>query len=262
MDLPGLAKKLGVKPEIVIEAIRLSPNARGYIEGAISELVVKQELEKSGYELKRIKEKWEGEKLHFGDFYITKKGSERWYVFESKGLKSNSEKWHKLTKKETLTRFLKKYNEEMNLFETEEALTSWVERNHADNLDVLKKNIRVLETHLVSGVSGRKGKKKRTIHTPRKDEFDYVSFDLFLRTENREFIFADPDDLGTSKKHKTHLRQNYIIDILLKDVRSEPKIRLPWHKTLDEIWDDTKDPVVTSQMQEDTRASEPEALIQ
>ena len=29
-----------------------------------------------------------------GDFYIKKDGSESWFVLESKGVKSNSEKWH------------------------------------------------------------------------------------------------------------------------------------------------------------------------
>ena len=45
--------------EIFLEALRISPNAQGYVNGSITELLLKQHLEGLGYEVKRIKEKWE-----------------------------------------------------------------------------------------------------------------------------------------------------------------------------------------------------------
>ena len=80
--------------DIFLEALKLSPNAQGYVLGSITELLLKKELEEHGFELKRIKEKWEGKKHpnHHGDFYFRKPGSSNWFVLESKGVKSNSEK--------------------------------------------------------------------------------------------------------------------------------------------------------------------------
>lgn len=95
--------------EIFLTALKLSPNAQGYVSGSVTELLLKQKLENElGFEVKRIREKWEGRKHpnHHGDFYIREEGSENWFVIESKGVKSNSEKWHKLYNHENLKRFL------------------------------------------------------------------------------------------------------------------------------------------------------------
>ncbi|GHT10245.1 hypothetical protein FACS1894170_02050 [Planctomycetales bacterium] len=92
--------------EIFLEALRLSPNARGYISGSVTELLLKRHIESLGYTVERIREKWEGEKKHHGDFYFAKNGSNACFVLESKGIKSNSEKWHKLYNRKPLVRFL------------------------------------------------------------------------------------------------------------------------------------------------------------
>ena len=83
--------------EIFLEALKLSPNAQGYVSGSITELLLKNHLESLGYTVERIREKWEGRKhpSHHGDFYFKDKNG-NWFVLESKGVKSNSEKWHKL----------------------------------------------------------------------------------------------------------------------------------------------------------------------
>ena len=86
----------GVDEEFLLRALLLSGNARGYILGAVTELLLKEELEKLGYELLRIREKWEGDKKHHGDYYVRKNGSP-WFVLESKGVKSNSAKWHNIS---------------------------------------------------------------------------------------------------------------------------------------------------------------------
>jgi len=56
--------------EIFLEAIRMSPNAQGYVNGSITELLLKQHLESLDFEVKRIKETWEGKKHpnHHSDF--------------------------------------------------------------------------------------------------------------------------------------------------------------------------------------------------
>jgi hypothetical protein len=95
--------------EIFLEALRHSPNAQGYVSGSITELLLKKKLEEEhGFEVKRIREKWEGRKhsRHHGDFYFRKPDSLLWYVIESKGVKSNSEKWHRLYNFENLKNFL------------------------------------------------------------------------------------------------------------------------------------------------------------
>jgi len=88
----------GVKPEIFQNALELSPGSQGAISGAISEILLKNHLEQSGFEVIRIKEKPSGgndakNEEARGDFYVRPKESSKneWWVIESKGLKSNSE---------------------------------------------------------------------------------------------------------------------------------------------------------------------------
>ncbi|MFN5309124.1 MAG: hypothetical protein ACK5C0_06685 [Candidatus Kapaibacterium sp.] len=99
--------------EIFLEALKMSPNAQGYVNGSITELLLKQHLESLDYEVKRIKEKWEGKKHsnHHGDFYFRKNGTTEWYVLESKGVKSNTEDWNKLYNLPKLKKILFDYNE-------------------------------------------------------------------------------------------------------------------------------------------------------
>ncbi len=66
------ARQFGVSPLFFLEAILRSPNARGYILGPISELQLFLELLTDlGYHVLRIKEKWTGRKLHYGDLYLS-----------------------------------------------------------------------------------------------------------------------------------------------------------------------------------------------
>jgi hypothetical protein len=95
--------------DVFLEALKRSPNAQGYVSGSITELLLKKKLENEyGLEVKRIREKWEGRKhpRHHGDLYFRRRDSEFWYVMESKGVKSNSEKWHRLYNYEKLKSFL------------------------------------------------------------------------------------------------------------------------------------------------------------
>lgn len=108
--------------EIFLEALKLSPNAQGYVSGSITELLLKKKLEEEySFEVKRIREKWEGKKhpQHHGDLYFRKPDTVYWYVIESKGVKSNSEKWHRLYNFEKLK----------NLLITHADKIPWINRN-------------------------------------------------------------------------------------------------------------------------------------
>lgn len=101
--------------DIFLEALKLSPNAQGYVSGSITELLLKYHLESLGYTVERIREKWEGRKHpnHHGDFYFHDKNG-NCFVLESKGVKSNSEKWHKLYNYEKLKTFLFSHHDKIN----------------------------------------------------------------------------------------------------------------------------------------------------
>lgn len=111
-----IEKHFGVNEKIFQNALALSPGSKGYIFGAISELLLKQYLENSNFETVRIKEKPKGgnnakSNDARGDFYIREKGSkeDKWLVVESKGLKSNSEfRGDKLNNKIKLYNFLRR----------------------------------------------------------------------------------------------------------------------------------------------------------
>lgn len=98
---------------VFLDALKLSPNAQGYVRGSVSELLLKEKLEAAGYEVERVREKWEGPKHrnHHGDFYVRRNPQSSWFVIESKGVKSNSEKWHKLYNYEQLRKFLFQHRE-------------------------------------------------------------------------------------------------------------------------------------------------------
>lgn len=265
--------------EIFLEALRLSPNAQGYVSGSITELLLKQKLEQEyGFEVKRIREKWEGRKHpnHHGDFYFRKPNGV-WFVMESKGVKSNSEKWHKLYNYENLKRFLITHAEKIswvrtaqeiepqviawlnsnlskfqneyaaNLYEYEEIIKylkssprretdksraivslrgfSRDQINHMieERLKYVMSKVKVLETHFVSGTSGASD---RTQATPRKDEFNAISIDIFLRYPEHKFLFANPQHLESSGDDANHLQQNYIMGFVFSDEQGNSILNL------------------------------------
>jgi hypothetical protein len=276
--------------EVFFEALRLSPNAQGYVSGSITELLLKQHLETQGFEVKRIREKWEGRKHanHHADFYFRKPNG-MWFVLESKGVKSNSEKWHKLYNKERLIKFLFDHNEKISWInqtqDVEPQIVEWINENlpkfnsdyentlytyeevqeHLKNnstrktkkalaIDLLKNynraeiatmiderlaylmsKIKVLETHFVSGVSGASD---RTQATPRKDEFNLISIDIFLRHSEHKFLFANPKLLDASGADAEHLQQNYIMGFVFTQNDGSLKIDLTdeWFEDLDEAF--------------------------
>lgn len=91
-----LKQHFAVDEKTIVEALKLSPSAQGYIHGAISEILLVNYLKQNNFEVLRIKEKPAGgfdeKKIGYkGDFLIKKSGDNRYYVVECKGLKTNSE---------------------------------------------------------------------------------------------------------------------------------------------------------------------------
>ena len=253
--------------------------------------------------VERIREKWEGRKHpnHHGDFYF-KDGNENWFVLESKGVKSNSEKWHKLYNYENLKSFLFEHKDKINwiseIEQTEQQIDKWIQDNLPkfldeyedtlydyeeiikykapqretkksksidklrdysreeisrminDRLEYLMSKIKVLETHFVSGTGGLSG---RSQATPRKDEFNLISIDIFLRYKEHKFLFANPQNLESSSADVNHLQQNYIMGFVFND--NELCLSDEWIENFEEVLDtvDTNDAIKEEDMQVDTR---------
>lgn len=164
-ELETFAKtEFGVDLDTLILAIELSPNAQGYLDGAVTELVLKGFLEKQGYELLRIKEKWEGDKLlaHHGDFYIRKNGTKDWFVLESKGVKSNSEKWHRIFNRPNLISFISKYIPKTP-FKSVEKLEQYVDQQLPKFKNEYKSNVYTLNEIKKHKMTGRNTEKSKSI---------------------------------------------------------------------------------------------------
>ncbi len=289
--------------EIFLEALKLSPNAQGYVSGSITELLLKNHLEALGYTVERIREKWEGRKhqSHHGDFYFKDK-NENWFVLESKGVKSNSEKWHKLYNYDKLKTFLFSHHEKINWIdknkEIEPQIDNWIKNNlpkflneYSETLydyeEIIKYNspkretqkskdiaklkqysreeignmvderlkyimrkIKVLETHFVAGAGGLSG---RTQATPRKDEFNIISVDIFLKFPEHKFLFGNPQNLESSGADVNHLQQNYVMGFVFNE--NELCLSDEWHDDFNEVLEtvDVNDAIREEDMQVDNR---------
>lgn len=293
--------------EIFLEALKLSPNAQGYVSGSISELLLKKDLQELGFEVKRIREKWEGKKhsQHHGDFYFRKNSESPWFVLESKGVKSNTEHWNKLYNYPKLKKVLFDYQEIIHWIDKdndiEPQIEKWISENLPemvnsptlysyeeiqdylktppkketdkllsmkelanytrdeidkmikDKLMYLMSKVRVLDTHFVSGAGGG----ERTQATPRKDEFNLISVDIFLRFNEHKFLFANPKHLDSSGKDANHLQQNYIMGFVFPQNDGSFKLDLTdeWNEDFNEVYEtlDTADAVNENDMQIDNR---------
>lgn len=243
-------KQFGLDPFGFLDAILRSPSARGYILGAVSEILLAEHLGSRGCEVKRIKEKWVGEKVHHGDLYVSADG-EDWFVIESKGLKSNAERWRGIPQMpaggESLERAMAR-RRRGDLGRWWRALPP--ERRERILASGAFDRGRVLDTHFVSGTAGRSGRRQAT---PLESEFDIVALDLFLRTGRHEFIFASSEALPASPKYPEHLQQNYLIDILVPGVDEGPTILPPWTWDFDEVFATLREPIDPYEMQVDSR---------
>ena len=177
--------------EIFLEALKLSPNAQGYVSGSITELLLKKKLEEEyGFEVKRIREKWEGKKhpQHHGDYYFRKTNSSYWYVIESKGVKSNSEKWHRLYNFENLKNFLITHADKIPWINrsgnVEQQVTEWICNNlpkfrdeYSSNLyeyEEVQKYKHKRETEKAKTIAALRGYSRDQINDMIEEHLNYV----------------------------------------------------------------------------------------
>jgi hypothetical protein len=252
-------KHFGITPDVFVAVLQMSPNARGYILGSLSEMLLRRQLAQLGYSALRIKEKWVGPKLHHGDLYVSRNQKD-WFVVESKGLKSNSEEWHNIEKIDPSHAALEKWFDRKRSGEFRQWWKSISPGRKQRILDSGKFNkAKVLETHFVSGTAGRSGRK---IATPLKSEFHMVALDLYLRTDIHDFVFASSEALPPAEGHPEHLKQNYLLDIVVPGADDAPTFSKPWTKDFNAVFRTLKNPVKESEMQPDERkAGEREAEV-
>jgi hypothetical protein len=177
--------------EIFLEALKQSPNAQGYVSGSVTELLLRKKLEEEyGFEVKRIREKWGGKKHphHHGDFYFRRPGTPNWYVMESKGVKSNSEKWHRLYNFENLKNFLITHSNKIPWInrrsDVERQVVEWLDANlprfhddYAANLyeyEEVHKYKPKRETEKAKAIAGLRGYRRDQINNLIEERLNYV----------------------------------------------------------------------------------------
>ena len=228
LTLSAVASQLfGVDEKVVIEAILDSPNARGYIIGSISELLLRNTLIGQGFKVLRIKEKWEG-------------------------LKSNSEKWARSAEVNFFKKLSgKKQNSPDKIWF--DALPQHEKSILRDEKD--QPGIRLCQTHMPSGKKTNESREDgRTQASPRFDEFHLLAVDMYTKTGKHDFVFAVSDELTRSKKDHNHLLQNYFITLVMPStlLPLEP-LAVPWSTDLKSLFSKLKNPININDMQIDQR---------
>ena len=296
-----IKRKFNVDIEVLIKALKLSPSAQGYIQGAISEILLIEYLKSPNFDILRIKEKpaggYDEKKIGYkGDFLIKQHNSSNYYVIECKGLKTNSEfrtaktsddHQKYLTKKQAFNALKAYINIDKNKIYNKGYSTylktknKWEKDNpdkifpkfnwdietpgpnnadltpYFNNIDTLKKFIdnsdiallsekafrnneglyKVLQTHEPSDRTDV----ETNIHqaAPLSSDFSMMAVDLFQRTGRHEFVFMNPDTISHSPTSPNHLYQNYIIDILIPNIKDELCITHPWYNNIIECINST-----------------------
>ena len=286
-----IIEKFKIDEETFLEALKLSPNSQGYVVGSITELLLKRHLENLGYEVKRIKEKWEGDKHpnHKGDLYFKRNGTDNWFVLESKGVKSNTEDWNKLYNYNSLKNFLINYSDIIswidNDADVEAQVVQWISENLPEFLEngiystrlygyneirkykipqrntstkaimatlhdysrdqinaliekrvnYVQTKVKVLDTHLVSGMSNNNGREQ---NTPRKDEFNILSVNIVLRFNEHRLYFVNPQNLDSSVGNENHLQQNYVMGFVFPQEDGSLQLDLSddWNENFDAVY--------------------------
>ena len=123
-----------------------------------------------------------------------------------------------------------------------------------ERLEYVMSRVKVLETHFVAGTSEAG---KRTQATPKKDEFNAVAVDIFLRFPEHKFLFANPLHLESSGDDPEHLQQNYVMGFVFTDAdgRTNLSITDEWYDDFDAVYETVRpeDSVCEEDMQVDHR---------
>ncbi|HHT9133570.1 MAG TPA: hypothetical protein ACFYD2_01585, partial [Candidatus Avalokitesvara rifleensis] len=191
-----------------------------------------------GFEVKRIREKWEGKKhpRHRGDYYFRKTDSSYWYVIEAKGVKSNSEKWHKLYNFKNLKNFLITHADKIPWINSggnvEQQVIEWISNNlskfqkvYSSNLyeyEEVQKYKHARETEKAGAIAALRGYNRDQINDMIGERLNYV----MSRVKVLETHFVSGTSGASERTQATPRKDEFnviAIDIVL---------RYPEHKFL------------------------------
>src|SRR3989338_103134 len=233
--------------EIFLEALKLSPNAQGYVSGSITEILLKEKLKNflithadkipwinRGGNVEQQVTEWIYNNLpKFQDEYLSN-------LYEYEEVQKYKHK--RETEKARAIDALRGY--------TRDQINNIIE----ERLNYVMSKVRVLETHFVSGTSGVS---ERTQATPRKDEFNVIAIDIALRYPEHKFLFVNPQNLESSGDDSNHLQQNYIMGFVFTNDQGNPTLTITddWYENFNDVCDTLSpaDAVNENDMQIDNR---------
>jgi hypothetical protein len=143
------------------------------------------------------------------------------------------------------------------IWKTEQDLKVWID-NQPDEVFTeqayrnVEGAIAILETHQPSKRVGEITQINQA--APLVKDFNIMAVDLFLRTGKHEFTFMNSEKISHSPTSPEHLYQNYTIDVLVKDTKTQPIFTPPWYNDLEKlIQETTPTPREIDESQLDTR---------
>jgi hypothetical protein len=145
----------------------------------------------------------------------------------------------------------------IDICETEQELRNWID-NQPDEVFIkqayrnVEGAIAILETHQPSKRIGEITQINQT--APLVKDFNMMALDLFLRTGRHKFVFMNSKKISHSLTSPEHLYQNYTIDVLVKDEKTQPIFTNPWYNYFEKLIRETKPtPREIDESQLDTR---------
>lgn len=125
-----------------------------------------------------------------------------------------------------------------DIWKTEQDLKAWIDSQPDEVFTEqayrnVEGAIAILETHQPSNRVSEITKKKQA--APLVKDFNIMAVDLFLRTGRHEFAFMNSEKISHSPTSPEHLYQNYTIDILVKDEKTQPVFTHPWYNDIEEL---------------------------
>jgi hypothetical protein len=143
------------------------------------------------------------------------------------------------------------------IWKTEEDLKKWIDNQpDEDFTEQAYRNVEgaivILETHQPSKRVGEITQINQA--APLVKDFNIMAVDLFLRTGKHEFAFMNSEKISHSPTSPEHLYQNYTIDVLVKDKKTQPIFTPPWYNKIETLIQETKPtPREIDESQLDTR---------
>jgi len=143
------------------------------------------------------------------------------------------------------------------IWKTEQDLRNWIDKQPDEVFTEqayrnVEGAIAILETHQPSKRIGEITQINQA--APLVKDFNIMAVDLFLRTGRHEFAFMNSEKISHSPTSPEHLYQNYTIDVLVKDEKTQPIFTPPWYNDIEKLIRETKPtPRKIDESQLDTR---------